>query len=74
MPFFLAPKRYLCFVFLAVLYSQSVAQSPPTLFSLLKPASTKVTFNNQLTSNDTINIFRDGYFYNGGGGCNWGYQ
>ncbi len=67
MPFFLAPKRYLCFVFLAVLYSQSVAQSPPTLFSLLKPASTKVTFNNQLTSNDTINIFRDGYFYNGGG-------
>ncbi|WP_345158979.1 VCBS repeat-containing protein [Pontibacter saemangeumensis] len=37
------------------------------LFELRYPAETGITFKNQLTSNDSINLLNFEYFYNGGG-------
>lgn len=41
--------------------------APPTLFDLLSVEETGVTFTNQVESNDSLNIFKFLYFYNGGG-------
>lgn len=59
-------EKILFFLFLLLYFSNSTnAQS--TLFTLLESTKTSVSFKNQLNSNDTINVFKDGYFYNGGG-------
>lgn len=57
------------FVFGIFLFScgkEKSAETPP-LFSLLSPAQTGITFQNQLTSSPEINILEYLYFYNGGG-------
>jgi enediyne biosynthesis protein E4 len=38
-----------------------------TLFSLLDSNQTGIDFNNQITENDTLNIIRSEFIYNGGG-------
>jgi len=54
---------------LFVLVSLFVAgcQTQPTRFELLPAGKTGITFNNQLTESDTLNILSFEYMYNGGG-------
>src|SRR5690349_20206621 len=40
---------------------------PQSLFTLLPPDSTHITFNNQLTEGLNTNVLLYEYFYNGGG-------
>src|SRR6266545_6043019 len=42
-------------------------ESAPPRFTLLSPAQTGVTFANTITTNDTFNIQKDVYIYNGAG-------
>ncbi len=39
----------------------------PSLFRLLSPAQTGVTFANTITTTDSVNVQTDVYIYNGGG-------
>jgi len=39
----------------------------PTVFTLLSPGKTGVTFENTITTNDTLNVQNDVYVYNGAG-------
>src|SRR2546430_6155771 len=41
----------------------------PSLFRLLSPAQTGVTFANTITTTDSVNVQTDVYIYNGGGGA-----
>jgi len=42
------------------------AQNKPTVFKLLPPANTGITFSNNLTENDSVNILNQANIYNGG--------
>ena len=42
-------------------------QNPTTLFQLVSPEESNVTFTNTITENDTLNILKEEYIYNGGG-------
>jgi hypothetical protein len=42
-------------------------KQPPTLFSILKAEQTGLDFSNTITENDSFNILRFEYLYNGGG-------
>ncbi len=42
-------------------------KTPQTLFTLLPPDKTHVTFNNKIDETDSFNILTDEYIYNGGG-------
>lgn len=58
------------FLFVALLIvSVWACKSPsnPTLFDLLDPNSTGVTFNNLITESDSFNILTEEYIFNGGG-------
>ena len=50
-----------------VLGACSRAESSPTLFELLKPEDTGVTFVNELPETTELNILNYLYYYNGGG-------
>ncbi len=41
--------------------------APNTLFQLIPPEESGVTFSNRITENDTLNILIEEYIYNGGG-------
>ena len=43
------------------------SQQEPTLFRLLEPEESGVSFTNTITENDTLNILKEEYVYNGGG-------
>ena len=45
----------------------AMAQKDATLFRLLAASQTGITFNNQLSENDTLNILNQANIYNGGG-------
>ena len=45
----------------------ATAQKDTTLFRLLPASQTGITFNNQLSENDTLNILNQANIYNGGG-------
>ena len=38
-----------------------------TLFSLIPPEQSRITFSNRIVENDTLNILKEEYIYNGGG-------
>ena len=40
---------------------------PDTLFSLVPPSQSYITFSNRIVENDTLNILKEEYVYNGGG-------
>ncbi|MEO5603940.1 MAG: VCBS repeat-containing protein [Cyclobacteriaceae bacterium] len=60
-----------CLRFLVLLFAGSVSfactQREKTLFELLGSTETGITFNNEITENDTFNILTHEYIYNGGG-------
>lgn len=41
--------------------------SPPPLFQLLSPEASNVHFSNRIIEDDTLNILKEEYIYNGGG-------
>ena len=43
------------------------SRQEPTLFRLLEPEESGVSFTNTITENDTLNILKEEYVYNGGG-------
>ena len=53
--------------FLLVLAACSQAKKSPTLFELLPPEATGVTFANRLPEDTAFNILNYLYYYNGGG-------
>ena len=58
----------ICVSMLLVFFSCFVnAQNKTPLFKLLSPASTGVSFANNITENDTLNILNQDNIYNGGG-------
>jgi enediyne biosynthesis protein E4 len=61
-------NSFFFFVVLLIL-SGWACKSPsnPTLFDLLDPNSTGVTFNNLITESDSFNILTEEYIFNGGG-------
>jgi enediyne biosynthesis protein E4 len=54
-------------VFTIILACFSCKNSDKTVFTLLSPDNTHVTFNNKITDSDTFNILTYEYIYNGGG-------
>jgi hypothetical protein len=56
-----------CLSFLFLLLSCKQEEKKETLFSLLPPSETGITFTNQLTESEEFNVLKYGYFYNGGG-------
>ncbi len=54
-------------IFVFALFFESFAQQNKTLFHLLAPSQTGITFNNQLTESDSLNILNQANIYNGGG-------
>ena len=50
-----------------LLFSVSCQTQPDTLFSLLPPEKSGITFSNRITESDTLNILNEEYIYNGGG-------
>ncbi len=54
-------------LFLFITSFNVFAQQSNTLFHLLPPSQTSVTFNNQLTESDSLNILNQANIYNGGG-------
>lgn len=42
-------------------------EEKPTLFQLVPPEQSHVHFSNRITENDTLNILKEEYVYNGGG-------
>ena len=40
---------------------------PDTLFRLIPPSQSNITFSNRITESDTLNILIEEYIYNGGG-------
>ena len=61
-------KNYLIFftgILLGCIGQKSFAQQ--TLFKLMPPKETKITFRNDLKENETLNVLSYEYLYNGGG-------
>jgi hypothetical protein len=52
---------------LLLLLTQCHYFKQPTLYTLLKPSSTGVTFANTITEDDSLNILNFVYLYNGAG-------
>src|SRR5687767_1231537 len=57
---------YFC-LFAAILFLSGCEKKVQTLFELLPPGKTGITFNNLIEENDTFNILTHEYIYNGGG-------
>jgi hypothetical protein len=64
-------KLSYCFALLNMLFliPRETFSSPAdtTLFKLLKPSQTGISFNNKLTESDSLNILNQANIYNGGG-------
>ncbi|WP_175499752.1 VCBS repeat-containing protein [Algoriphagus aquimarinus] len=54
-------------VFLFAGCQEKSEEATPTLFELVSPDSTQLTFTNQIQETETANILTYQYFYNGGG-------
>ncbi|MEQ9441398.1 MAG: VCBS repeat-containing protein [Cyclobacteriaceae bacterium] len=53
---------------LAILFLLEGCQSKPgTLFQLMSPEQSSINFSNRIIENDTLNILKEEYIYNGGG-------
>ena len=59
-------KLSTCF-FLLVAFLTGCNPSEPTLFRLVPPEQSHITFSNRIVENDTLNILTEEYIYNGGG-------
>ncbi len=59
-------KNGLCIAFVLLSFC-GLSQPKSTLFKLLSPAQTGITFDNQLTESDSLNILNQANIYNGGG-------
>ena len=57
----------LFFPILIVIFVFSACKKEKTLFVLLDSKQTGITFNNQITEADTLNILNSEFIYNGGG-------
>ena len=58
----------LCFILLALSACEGRSEpTQPTLFTLLKPEQTGITFSNDLPERADFNIINYLYYYNGGG-------
>ncbi len=55
------------FVFLSLIILLGSCDSKKEMFTLLSPGKTGITFSNRITENDTMNILKFEYVYNGGG-------
>lgn len=51
----------------AVIGTVGCQTQPDTLFSLIPPEQSQVTFSNRIIEDDTLNILKEEYVYNGGG-------
>jgi len=61
-------RKYLLFVFtVLLLYFSCQPKKSDTLFDRLNSDRTGITFNNEITENDSMNILDYEYVYNGGG-------
>src|ERR671912_261259 len=61
-------RSYLKFSFLvSAIFLVSCSEKAATLFELLKPEDTGITFSNRIFESDTLNILNQEYIYNGGG-------
>ncbi|MDF9800950.1 hypothetical protein OKW21_006213 [Catalinimonas alkaloidigena] len=50
-----------------ILLVSACKDKEPTLFDLLPPDETNIHFSNRIIENDTLNILKEEYIYNGGG-------
>ena len=57
----------LYFLFAIILLLGGCQSSPDTLFQLVPPGSSGITFCNRITESSTLNILKEEYIYNGGG-------
>ncbi|BDS12610.1 VCBS repeat-containing protein [Aureispira anguillae] len=56
------------FIFNSLFFHETIlAQSPLSLFKERSSTQTNITFSNNLIENRTNNVFKNSYFYNGGG-------
>jgi enediyne biosynthesis protein E4 len=60
-------KRHRVVILSLLLTGLVSCKSKKTLFTQISPAKTGITFANQITENDSINILDNEYVYNGGG-------
>jgi enediyne biosynthesis protein E4 len=61
---YLLPHLFLCLLFLSCNRDTS---SGDTLFTIIPPSHTGITFSNDIQVNDSLNIILKEYIYNGGG-------
>ena len=59
------PRYLLVFILLSLL--SSCNSNPSHLFQLISPEASGIHFSNTITENDSINILKNEYVYNGGG-------
>ena len=60
-------SRTFCLIGVALFSCKPPEENKPPLFTLLSPQSTGVTFSNDITETETLNILEYLYMYNGGG-------
>src|SRR5688572_22566473 len=60
-------SRILVCAFALLFFQCTKSNETSSLFTLLDPETTGLTFNNQLIENDSVNIMAYEYVYNGGG-------
>lgn len=58
---------FINFCLLCCLVLTNCNKKPATLFQLLSPQETGITFSNRILESDTLNILNQEYIYNGGG-------
>jgi hypothetical protein len=63
--------RYFLLTLLVSLSFLGWSQNNTPLFKLLSSPYTRVTFNNTISENDTLNILNQANIYNGGGVFLW---
>ncbi|WPP53471.1 VCBS repeat-containing protein [Catalinimonas niigatensis] len=59
--------KYFTFALTSIILLASCKDEAPTLFQLVPPGESNVRFSNRITENDTLNILKEEYIYNGGG-------
>ncbi|MEK6477625.1 VCBS repeat-containing protein [Catalinimonas sp. 4WD22] len=57
----------LLYILAGILLISACKDEKPTLFNLLPPDETNIHFSNKIVENDTLNILKEEYIYNGGG-------
>jgi hypothetical protein len=61
-------RPFLLNIFLTgFIFLSSCKKKPDTLFKLLSPEETSITFSNRIFESDSLNILNQEYIYNGGG-------